>query len=67
MSEIETRVEQPSQERVRKAVCHESGPHGLEQGERHEPYLLLQDVQEVSNQRGESRAENLIEKKKALV
>src|SRR5260370_40739926 len=25
-------VEHPSQERVRKAVCHESGLHGLEQG-----------------------------------
>jgi len=25
-------VEQPSEERVRKAVCRESGPHGLEQG-----------------------------------
>jgi hypothetical protein len=32
MSEIERRVEHPSQERVRKAVCHESGLHGLEQG-----------------------------------
>jgi len=25
-------VEHPSEERVRKAVCRESGPHGLEQG-----------------------------------
>jgi len=25
-------IEHPSEERVRKAVCRESGPHGLEQG-----------------------------------
>src|SRR5215469_6950829 len=37
-------VEHPSQERVRKAVCHESGLHGLEQGKGASPtycYMVI--------------------------
>ncbi len=35
-------VEQPSEGRVRKAVCHESGTHGVEQGKGASPTYCYQ-------------------------